>query len=154
MSRRIPFVLSLLAAISVFSFVADAKEKAPKRAPVIGVITDGVAEKLYGAPKLNREVLVGKTLSAICDGGATAWKLSEVGAKGELKGSFVSGSKAKHCLLLSFHREGAHADKDTKARPTPRASSLRTRRPPRSSRSRRRRATRRRTSMSSCSTTA
>ena len=121
MSRRtIPAIL-VLAAITVFSSVAadaDAAAAKPKRPPILGVITDGVGEKLYGAPKLNKALLVGKTLSAICDGGAATWKLSDVGDKGELTGRFVSGSKAKHCLLLSVNREIAHAAKEPKARPT------------------------------------
>ena len=125
MSRRTAPSILVLAAISVFSSVvtdadaANAKAKA-KRPPIIGVITDGVGEKLYGAPKLNKAFLVGKTLSAICDGGAATWKLSDVGDKGELTGRFVSGSKAKHCLLLSVNREIAHAaPKETRVRPTP-----------------------------------
>lgn len=121
MSRRtIPSVL-VLAAICVFSSVGDAaaaKAKA-KRPPILAVLTDGVGEKLYGAPKLNKALLVGKTLSAICDGGAATWKVSDVGDKGELTGRFVSGSKTKHCLLLSVNREIARAAKEPKARPAP-----------------------------------
>lgn len=108
-------VLAVLAVLAVASPV-DAKGK---RLPVIGVIADGVAEKLYGAPKLNKHALVGKTLTAICDGGATAaWKLSELGDKGELTGTFVSGSKPKHCLLLGKEDDHAQA-KEHNARPTP-----------------------------------
>ncbi len=116
--RTLPSIL-VLAAISVFSSVGDAaaaKAKA-KRPPILAVLTDGVGEKLYGAPKLNKVLLVGKTLSAICDGGTATWKVSDVGDKGELTGRFVSGSKTKHCLLLSVNREIAHAP--AKARPTP-----------------------------------
>jgi hypothetical protein len=115
MSRRnVPFVLAALAALA-----SDANASAkPKKAPVIGVVTDGVGEKLYGAPKLNKYALVGKTFSAICDGGAATWKVSSVGDKGELTGSFVSGSRAKHCLLLSEQRDPIPG-KEAKARPTP-----------------------------------
>lgn len=120
MSRRTVRSILVLAAISVFSSVASGAAPKAKRPPIIGVINDGVGEKLYGAPKLNKAFLVGKTLSALCDGGAATWKLADVGDKGELKGSFVSGSKAKHCLLLGVNREIAHAGaKETKARPTP-----------------------------------
>jgi hypothetical protein len=124
MSRRaVQSVLAVLAAISVLSSVglgvrdADAKGKRP---PVIGVIADGVGEKLYGAPKLNKHALVGKALTAICDGGATAaWKLSDVGTKGELTGSFVSGSKPKHCLLLGKEDFDHAQAKENKTRPNP-----------------------------------
>jgi len=85
---------------------------------VIGVVTEGVAEKLYGAPKMpkkNKTALVGKVYTAMCDGSTTSWKLSDLGDDGALVGSFVTGWKPKHCLLLDVPQTAVVA---AKGRPT------------------------------------
>lgn len=102
--RAVKCVLSVLAISSACSAVIVARDvdAKGKRPPVIGVVTEGVAEKLYGAPKItkNKKAIVGKVFTAMCDGSLTAWKLSDLGDDGALVGSFVTGWKPKHCLLL------------------------------------------------------
>ena len=118
--RRLPFrplAIAALSALAVFSTSeVDAKGKRP---PVIGVVTEGVAEKLYGAPKMKQKAAVGKVFTAICDGAIMSWKLTDFGDDGALVGNFVGGLKGKRCLLLDVPPNPAMA---AKGRPNPTAA--------------------------------
>ena len=104
--RSFPLALAGVVALSfAASLCRDALAKG-KRTPVIGVVADGVAEQLYGAPKLgarNKQALAGMVFTAVCDGATTPWKLAELRDDGGLVGAFVSGAKPKHCLLVDTH---------------------------------------------------
>ena len=113
------FLSALVVSASLISGEVDAK---PKRPPVIGVVTEGVAEKLYGAPKLKKgKQAIGKVFTAICEGSLSSWKLSDLGDDGALVGTFVGGAKGKHCLLLDAPADPAMA---AKGRPTPTTAQL------------------------------
>ena len=108
-----PLALAGVVALSFAGSLSRSALAKGKRPPVIGVVADGVAELLYGAPKLgvrNKQALAGKVFTAVCDGATTPWKLAELRDERGLVGSFVSAAKPKYCLLLDTHTpEGALA---------------------------------------------
>ena len=102
-SSRLPALAALAAAFTAITVLSTSEVDAKgKRPPVIGVVTEGVAEKLYGAPKMKQKGAVGKVFTAICDGTLRGWKLTDFGDDGALVGNFVGGAGAggKRCLLL------------------------------------------------------
>lgn len=108
----------VLAAIPLVMLVAagDAGAKgAKKKPPVIGVVTEGIAERLHQpkGKKAKKAVKneVGKTFTALCDGSIGAWKVSELGDDGAWVGGFVNGYKPKRCLLLDAPSEPGMAAK-------------------------------------------
>ncbi len=114
--RSHSLVLSALLAVSASLFLAPEVDAKPKRLPVVGVVTEGIAEKLYGAPKMKGKAPVGKVFTAICDGSLASWKLTDFGDDGALVGGFVGGIKPKHCLLVDQPSNPAMA---AKGRPNP-----------------------------------
>ncbi|GAC1544746.1 MAG: hypothetical protein NVS3B10_08890 [Polyangiales bacterium] len=117
MSLRVSLaVLATVASATLLAGEVDAAKA--KRPPVIGVVTEGVAEKLYGAPKLkkNKAALVGKTFTAVCDGAVATWKRTDLGDAGALVGGCVGGAQGPPCLLLDAPAGAVVA---AKSRPTP-----------------------------------
>ena len=110
------FFVPALAAAAVTVFSTDDVDAKGKRPPVIGVVTEGIAEKLYGAPKMKQKAAVGKVFTAICDGTLMSWKLTDFGDDGALVGNFVGGLKGKRCLLLDSPPNPVMA---AKGRPNP-----------------------------------
>ncbi len=112
MSFRAPasgLVLGLLAATVLFSHEVDAAKKKP---PVVGVVTEGIAERLHPPKKKKKAASeVGKVFTALCDGSIAAWKVSELGDDGAWVGAFTGGYKPKACLLLDAPSDPAMAAK-------------------------------------------
>jgi hypothetical protein len=108
-----------LAAIALLSptepWAKGAAHKA--KSPVIGVVTDGVAERLGGNGKASKKAKkktsgdVGKTFSAICDGTLAHWKVSDLGDDGAWVGQFVGAVRPKHCMLVDAPGELAVSTK-------------------------------------------
>lgn len=122
-SRRVGLIaFGALAWIANEAGFAHAAAKA-KKSPVIGVVTEGVAERLgsvgKGKKKKKTSNEVGRTFTAVCDGALAAWKVSDLGDDGAWVGSFVSGGRPRRCMLI----EGsADSVKPAKGRPTPSAA--------------------------------
>jgi hypothetical protein len=97
----VPGVLALAALLSAREVDAA---KGKKTLPVIGTVTEGIAERLH-QPKGKKgkkaaKSEVGKTFTALCDGSIASWKVSDLGDDGAWVGGFVNGYKPKRCLLL------------------------------------------------------
>jgi hypothetical protein len=89
--------------VALFS-AREADAKGEKKLPVIGVVTEGIAERLH-SPKGKKAKKaakgeIGKTFTAVCDGSVASWKVSDLGDDGAWVGGFVNGYKPKRCLLL------------------------------------------------------
>lgn len=118
----LPGLVILVVAAS--SREADAAKTA-KKLPVIGVVTEGIAERLH-TPKGKKakkasKAEVGKTFTALCDGSLASWKVSDLGDDGAWVGGFVNGYKPKRCLLLDVPADPAMA---AKGRPNATAAQL------------------------------
>ncbi len=93
--------LAAAAGIVVLPGLADAAKS--KKAPVVAVVSEGIAEKLHGAPKLKKgkkAALVGRSFPAVCDGAVTSWRISDLADDGAWVGGFVGGAKPHRCLLV------------------------------------------------------
>lgn len=87
-------------ALLVVPGLADAKGK---KAPVVAVVSEGIPEKLHGAPKVKKAkkaALVGRVFQAVCEGAVTTWKISDLADDGAWVGSFVGGAKPRRCMLV------------------------------------------------------
>ena len=109
------FLSTAAAAAAVCTFAcpqADAKAKS-KKSPVIGVVTEGIAERLHSVKKKGKKkgTDTGKTFTALCDGTLASWKVSDLGDDGAWVGGFVGGNKPKHCLLLDTPADPSMAAK-------------------------------------------
>lgn len=94
---------ALVAAVAALVVLPGFAEAKGKKAPVVAVVSEGIAEKLHGAPKVKKgkkAALVGRTFPAVCDGAVTTWKLSDTADDGAWVGSFVGGAKPHRCLLV------------------------------------------------------
>lgn len=94
---------------------ADAKGSKKSHLPVIGVVTEGIAERLH-APKGKKakkaqKAEVGKTFTAMCDGSIGAYKVTDLGDDGAWVGGFANGYKPKRCLLLDAPADTVQAAK-------------------------------------------
>ena len=121
-ARSLALSLPILATISTALLVSADVDAKAKRPPVMAIVTDGIAEKLYGAPKIKggKAALVGKTFTAICDGMLSSWKVSDLSEDGAWVGAFA-GPKGKHCLLLDAPSDPAMS---AKGRPAPTATQI------------------------------
>lgn len=109
---RAGLLFGLLAAGVLFAHEVDAAKK--KGPPVVGVVTEGIAERLHAPKKSKKKKAaseVGKVFTALCDGSVTAWKVSELGDDGAWVGGFTTGYKPKACLLLDAPSDPAMAAK-------------------------------------------
>ncbi len=109
-------VPGLLACAAVLSAgEVDAAAKGKKSLPVIGIVTEGIAERLHQPKgkkaKKAQKAEVGKTFTALCDGSLASWKVSDLGDDGAWVGAFVNGFKPKRCLLLDAPSDAAMAAK-------------------------------------------
>lgn len=109
-----PVSITFFALVTVFA-AREADAKGAKKLPVIGVVTEGIAERLH-TPKGKKAKKaakgeVGKTFTALCDGSVAAWKVSDLGDDGAWVGGFVNGYKPKRCLLLDAPSEAGMAAK-------------------------------------------
>lgn len=104
--------------------VAAAKGGAKKpKVPVVGMVTEGVAERLRAPKKKGKKGgegkgEVGKTFTAVCEGAVAQWKVSDLGDDGAWVGNFVGGAKPKRCMLLDAAKDSVTA---AKGRPNPTA---------------------------------
>ncbi len=96
--------------------------KTAKKLPVIGVVTEGIAERLHTpkGKKAKKAVKgeVGKTFTALCDGALASWKVSDLGDDGAWVGGFANGFKPKRCLLVDAPSNPAMAAKGRPAAST------------------------------------
>lgn len=109
------FLCCAVALIALFgSREADAKGE--KQLPVIGIVTEGIAERLHHPKgkkgKKAQKAEIGKTFTAVCDGSVAGWKVSDLGDDGAWVGGFVNGYKPKRCLLLDAPANPAMAAKN------------------------------------------
>jgi hypothetical protein len=105
-------ILAALALVSTFAlFVHDAEAKPKKGPPVVGVVTEGIAERLHTPKKKPKKAEVGKAFTALCDGSVTAWKVSDLADDGAWVGGFSGGYRPKRCLLLDAPSEPGMAAK-------------------------------------------
>jgi hypothetical protein len=106
--------LAVFCAVTLFAPIADAKGS-KKGPPVIGMVTEGIAERLHTPKKSKKKTAskaeVGKTFTAVCDGSVAAWKVSDLGDDGAWVGGFVNGYKPKRCMLLDAPSDAAQAAK-------------------------------------------
>jgi hypothetical protein len=113
MSSQCRLVVGVVLSILLVAPVADAKGK--KSPPVIGMVTEGIAERLHTpkkkAKKASAKSEVGKTYTAVCDGSVASWKVSDIGDDGAWVGSFVNSYKPKHCMLLDAPTDAVGAAK-------------------------------------------
>jgi len=113
------FVPVLLATTVVLAAGEVDAAKGKKSLPVIGIVTEGIAERLH-QPKGKKAKAavkkdVGKTFTALCDGSLATYKVSDLGDDGAWVGQFVNGYKPKKCLLLDAPSDPSMA---AKGRPT------------------------------------
>ncbi len=100
---------------------ASAKGASSKKAkvPVVGMVTEGIAERLHAkkkAKKGDKKGEVGKTFTAMCDGSVSTFKVTDLGDDGAWVGAFTGGAKPKRCMLLDAAKDSVTA---AKGRPTP-----------------------------------
>ncbi len=109
----VPALFALTALLSAGE--VDAAAKGKKTLPVIGIVTEGIAERLHqpkgkkGKKAIKSEV--GKTFTAVCDGSVASWKVTDLGDDGAWVGGFVNGYKPKRCVLLDAPSDPAMAAK-------------------------------------------
>lgn len=110
--------LLALASISLVTLAAtgDADAKGKKSSlPVIGVVTEGIAERLHQpkGKKAKKAVKneVGKSFTAVCDGSVGQYKVTDLGDDGAWVGGFANGYKPKRCLLVDAGAETVAAAK-------------------------------------------
>jgi hypothetical protein len=114
--------LAVFCALTLVAPIADAAGKGGKKGPpVIGMVTEGIAERLH-TPKKKKKAAgkaeVGKTFTAVCDGSVAAWKVSDLGDDGAWVGGFTNGYKPKRCMLLDAPSDTAMAAKGRPAATT------------------------------------
>lgn len=122
------FRLLALASVSLVTLAAagDADAKGGKKSlPVIGVVTEGIAERLH-QPKSKKgkkaqKGEIGKTFTAMCDGSIGSYKVTDLGDDGAWVGGFANGYKPKRCLLLDA---GADSVQAAKGRPNAKQEQL------------------------------
>jgi len=101
--------------------LAWAKGASHKKSPVVGMVTEGIAERLGGSSKGGKKGKkkgsgdVGKTFNALCDGSLAQWKVSDLGDDGAWVGAFVGAARPKHCMLVDG--SGAASGKHPNATP-------------------------------------
>ncbi len=111
---------AIVAAAVVLSPEAQAA-KGKKSLPVIGVVTEGIAERLHtpkGKKAKKAKSDVGKTFTALCDGTIASWKVTDLGDDGAWVGGFTNGYKPKRCLLLDAPADTAGSAKGRPAATT------------------------------------
>lgn len=120
--RAVAAVLAFSSLLASFVVAREADAKGGKKLPVIGVVTEGIAERLHQPKgkkgKKNPKADVGKSFTALCDGSVTAWKVTDIGDDGAWVGGFTTGYKPKHCLLLDAPADNAMAAKGRPAATT------------------------------------
>lgn len=115
LSKFRPLVAVVAASLALCSAREVDAAKTAKKLPVIGVITEGIAERLH-TPKGKKakkaaKAEVGKTFTAVCDGSLAGFKVTDLGDDAAWVGSFVNGYKPKRCLLLDAPSNPAMAAK-------------------------------------------
>ncbi|MBI2391259.1 MAG: hypothetical protein HYV09_16845 [Deltaproteobacteria bacterium] len=114
-SKFRPLVVAAIPLVMLAAAGDAGAKAAKKKLPVIGVVTEGIAERLHHpkGKKAKKAVKneVGKTFTALCDGSVGSWKVSELGDDGAWVGGFVNGYKPKRCLLLDAPSEPGMAAK-------------------------------------------
>jgi hypothetical protein len=114
--RLLALASSSLVALAV---TGDADAKGGKKPPVIGVVTEGIAERLHQPKgkkaKKAQKNEIGKTFTAMCDGSVGAFKVTDLGDDGAWVGGFANAYKPKRCLLLDA---GADTVEAAKGRPS------------------------------------
>jgi hypothetical protein len=99
------FGFGMVGLLSIVPATVEAKGAAHKKSPVVGMVTEGIAERLNGTAKSSKKTKkktgeVGKTFTAVCDGSLAQWKVSDLGDDGAWVGAFVGAARPKHCMLV------------------------------------------------------
>ena len=115
------FLLVACGALLLLGSSASAKGSSAKKpkVPVVGMVTEGIAERLHAkkkAKKGDKKAEVGKTFTAMCDGSVSTFKVSDLGDDGAWVGAFTGGAKPKRCMLLDAAKDSVTV---AKGRPSP-----------------------------------